>query len=150
MSGGTILSTSNHRPRLLVAALLATFLCCGCGAPGRNNPLDPAKGEDGASLSLSIPLPKYLADVVQRVVARLEGPGMEPLVKELDHPPLGPATGTIGAIPPGTGRILTIEGYDLAGELLFKGEKRDLAIVAGDTTRVELELVLVKAPPAAG
>lgn len=131
--------------RLLLALLLAAFACCGCGAPERDNPLDPANRE-GASLTLAIPLPKYLADVVQKVVARLEGPGMEPLVKELDHPPLGPATGTIGAIPPGIGRVLTIEGYDLAGELLFRGEKRGIAIVAGDTTQVELDLVLVKAP----
>jgi hypothetical protein len=135
--------TANYRP--LFALLLVAFLYPGCGAPERNNPLDPANRQ-GASLTLNIPLPKYLADVVQRVVARLEGPGMQPLVKELDHSPLGPATGTIGAIPPGTGRILTIEGYDLAGELLFRGEKRDIAIVAGDTTRVELDLVLVKAP----
>ncbi|MBI2501608.1 MAG: hypothetical protein HYW07_00040 [Candidatus Latescibacteria bacterium] len=139
--------TSGSRP--LSALLLAALLCSGCGAPGRDNPLGPANRE-GASLTLAIPLPKYLADVVQRVVARLEGPGMQPLVKELDHPPLGPATGTIGAIPPGIGRILTIEGFDLAGELLFRGEKRDIAIVAGDTTRVELDLVLVKAPPAVG
>ena len=130
--------------RLLLALLLATFLGAGCGAPERNNPLDPAIGQ-GASLTLSIPLPKYLAAVVQKVVARLEGPGMQPLVKELDHPPLGPATGTIGAIPPGTGRVLTIEGFDLAGEMLFRGEERDLTIVAGDTTRVELDLVLVNA-----
>jgi hypothetical protein len=126
--------------------LLAVLLCAACSAPERDNPLDPATG--GASLSLAIPLPKYLADVVQKVVARLEGPGMQPIVKELDHPPLGPATGTIGAIPPGTGRILTIEGFDLAGELIFKGEKRDLAIAAGDTNRVEIDLVLFKAPPA--
>lgn len=136
---------SNPGPHLLLAALLSIFLGTGCSAPERGNPLDPANHQS-ASLTLSIPLPKYLAAVVQRVVARLEGPGMQPLVKELDHPPLGPATGTIGAIPPGIGRVLTIEGYDLAGELLFKGEKRDIAIVAGDTTRVELVLVLVKAP----
>lgn len=138
----------NQRPALRfgLLLLLAVFLGAGCGAPERDNPLDPTTRE-GASLTLAIPLPKYLADVVQKVVARLEGPGMQPIVKELDHPPLGPATGTIGAIPPGTGRVLTIEGYDLAGELLFKGEKRDLAIVAGDTTRVELDLVLVKVPP---
>lgn len=138
--------SANSRP--LLALLLAAFLGAGCSAPERDNPLDPANRRD-ASLTLAIPLPKYLAAVVQRVVARLEGPGMQPVVKELDHPPLGPATGTIGAIPPGTGRVLTIEGYDLAGELLFRGEKRDIAIVAGDTIRVELDLVLVKAPPTA-
>ena len=138
--------TLSLRSCLLLAALLALSLYGGCGTPERNNPLDPANQEAEASLHLSIPLPKYLAEVVQRVVARLEGPGMQPLVKELDHPPLGPATGTIGAIPPGTGRILTIEGYDLAGELLFRGEQRNITIVAGDTTRVELDLVLVKAP----
>lgn len=143
MSGNPVPS---FRPCLLLAALLALSLCGGCGAPDRNNPLDPGKQGAGASLHLNIPLPKYLAEVVQRVVARLEGPGMQPLTKELDHSPLGPATGTIGAIPPGSGRTLTIEGYDLAGELLFRGEQRDITIVAGDTTRVELDLVLVKAP----
>lgn len=140
---------SNHataRCRPLLVLLLVPWWGAGCGAPQRDNPLDPASQDGGASLHLTIPLPKYLAEVVQRVVARLEGPGMEPLVKELDHPPLGPATGTFGAITPGTGRILTIEGYDLAGELLFRGEERDITIAAGDTTRVELDLVLVKAP----
>ena len=135
------------RPWFFLALLLTGFLLVGCASLERDNPLDPADQEH-ASLRLVISLPKYLAAVVQRVVARLEGPGMQPLTKELTHPPLGPATGTIGAIPPGTGRTLTIEGYDLAGELLFKGEKRDIAIVAGDTTQVELDLVLVKAPPA--
>lgn len=138
-------SQPSPRPWLSLALFLTGVLLVGCTAPERDNPLDPANRQE-ASLTLNIPLPKYLAAVVQRVVARLEGPGMQPITKELDHPPLGPATGTIGAIPPGTGRILTIEGFDLAGALLFKGEQRDIAIVAGDTTRVDLDLVLVKAP----
>jgi len=128
----------------LFAGVLAAFSLAGCGSLERDNPLDPQRRET-AVLSLAIPLPKYLADVVQKVVARLEGPDMQPITAELSHPPLGPATGTIGAIPPGTGRILIVEGYDLQGELLFRGERRDITIKARDTTRVEIELVLVKA-----
>jgi len=145
MNGKIAPRLSSTTALLWFALLLAASLCAACGAPGRDNPLDPANRE-GASLRLSIPLPKYLAEVVQRVVARLEGPDMQPIEKELDHSPLGPATGTIGAIPPGAGRVLTIEGYDLAGELLFRGEKRDITITSGDTTRVEIELTLVQAP----
>lgn len=124
--------------------LLAAYFQISCDALERDNPLD-ADGQETAVLALVVPLPKYLADVVQKVVARLEGPDMAPIVKELSRPPLGPATGTIGAIPPGIGRILTVEGFDLQGELLFRGERRDLTIRARDTTRVEIDLVLVQA-----
>jgi hypothetical protein len=37
---------------------------------------------------------------------------------------------------------LTIEGYDHSGRLILSGERRDITIVTGDTTRIVIDLRL--------
>jgi hypothetical protein len=133
-------------PRL--AVLFLGLLCFQCGSLQRDNPLDPDSASPTESavaptLSLVIPLPKALAAIVDRIVARLEAPGMLPIVKELHHTPLGPATLVIGAISPGSGRALFIEGFDFDGQLILTGEARNIEVVVGDTTRVIIDLQLV-------
>jgi len=127
--------------------------CLGCHALDRDNPVDPAADDpiadngEGAGLSLVVPLPKALATVVDSLVARLSGPDILTVTKPLDyHSPLGPATLTIGAISPGSGRTLTIEGYDLTGRLILSGERNDITIVTGDTTRITVDLRLTIDP----
>ena len=128
-------------PILLSLALLSAHCS---GPPESGNPLEVEEGPSAeSSLHLYLPLPKPLAQIVDRVVARLEGPGMQPIVAELEHGPLGPATGTIGAIPPGEERTLVVQGYDLVGTLIFEGRQEGISIQVGDTTRVEIELFLV-------
>ena len=132
---------------LLLALALGSH--AGCHALDRDNPVDPAIGDGGdrAGLSLVVPLPKALASVVDSLVAHLSGPGMVTVVKALDFPtPLGPATLTIGAVPPGEGRLLTIEGYDLTGRLILSGERANITIVTGDTTRISIDLRLTIDP----
>ena len=128
----------------------AALLCSRCSHQERDNTLNPespGQASQEASLSMFLPLPKPLVVVVHRVVATLQGPGIQTVVKDLDLSPLGPASGTIGALPPATGLTLTLQGFDLDGALLFKGEQRDIAINAGDTTRVNIELILVQDIP---
>jgi hypothetical protein len=142
--------------RFGIPFLLALVLSCylGCHAIDRDNPVDPAGvdqavagGRQSAGLTLVVPLPKTLATVVDSLVARLSGPDMTPVVKPLVYPsPLGPATLTIGAISPGVNRTLTIEGYDLTGRLILSGERRDITIVVGDTTRITIDLRLAIDP----
>jgi hypothetical protein len=96
---------------------------------------------------MRLPLPKALAAVVSRVEASLEGPGLRPVVKVLDHSPLGPATGVLGALQPGVDRVLTVRGFDLDDALIFEGQARGIAITAGDTVRVQLDLFLVGPTP---
>lgn len=132
---------------LLLALALGSH--AGCHTLDRDNPVDPAIGDGGdrAGLSLVVPLPKALASVVDSLVAHLSGPGMMAVVKAFDFPtPLGPATATIGAVPPGEGRLLTIEGYDLTGRLILSGERANITIVTGDTTRVSIDLRLTIDP----
>jgi len=120
-------------------------LTLGCHALDRDNPVDPAAGDGGggAGLSLVIALPKALSTVVDSLVARLSGPGMIPVVKPLDYTtPLGPATLTIGALSPGSDRTLTIEGYALTGRLILSGQRDDIHIITGDTTRITSDLRL--------
>ena len=62
------------------------------------------------------------------------------MVKELHISPLGPATGTIGTIPPGSGYALSLVGYDLDGNELFRGVQENITIIAGDTTTVSIDL----------
>ena len=137
------------RSGVLFLILLAfAFGGLGCRSLARDNAVDPAvdnglDAETGAGLSLVVPLPKALATVVDSLVARLTGPDMVPVVKPLDYPsPLGPATLTIGAVSPGSGLTLTIEGYDLTGRLILSGERGDITIVTGDTTRIAIDLRL--------
>lgn len=117
-----------------------------CGSLERDNPLDPASSQapPEAILSLYLPLPKPLVSVVHRVIARLEGPDFEPIVEELSLSPLGPATGTFGALQPGSDRTLILEGYNLRGELIFEGRREGITIIAGDTVRVEVQLRLIR------
>jgi hypothetical protein len=124
---------------------LLIFWLSACGGFERDNPYDPASGQprDDTALSLYLPLPKPLARVVNRIEAILEGPGMRTISTELTYTALGPANGTIGAIPPGTDRILTIRGYDLDGALLFSGQQRGITISVGDTTQIRLTLDLI-------
>ena len=132
---------------MAILASVALFLLQ-CGSLERNPPADPynARREEGSTLSLRLPLPKALVRVVHRIEAMLEGPDMLPVTKELDLSPLGPATGTMGAIPPGIGRTLTLKGFDLDGNLLFEGRQSNITISIGDTTSVVINLTLVQAP----
>ncbi len=142
-------------PRAVCALLLVGAALAGlrCGSLERNNPADPAAiGEPGepAVLSLYLPLPKPLAPVVYRVVATLEGTGVGPIEKELSLSPLGPASGTIGALAPGSDLTLTIRGYDLDDALLFEGTQTGITVTAGDTTTVDIDLVLRQPLPGDG
>ena len=143
--------------RLSTCLLLAFSCVLGCHSLDRNNPVDPASDAaiepglvaraNGASLSLVVALPKALATVVDSLVARFSGPDIPTIVKSLDYPsPLGPATLTIGAVSPGSGRTLTVEGYDLTGRLILAGERGDITVVTGDTTRITIDLRLTIDP----
>ena len=144
---------------------LILLTCSQCGPLERDNPLDPAAPdqvhssvegattgmEPSAALTLTLPLPKPLIIVIHRVVATLTGPDFQPIIKELTVSPIGPAFGTIGTIQPGQSRSLTLEGFDLEGNLLFTGSQNDITIVAGDTARVEILLELTQPlPPSDG
>ena len=135
--------------------VFACGLLCHCGSLERSNPADPAieyaaGGEQ--TLSLAVPLPKALVSVVDSMVARLTGPNITPITKSLIHSPLGPATVTIGALEAGGDRVVVVEGYDHDGNLIMMGEKRNITISVGDTTRVVLNLELLGLPvgPAEG
>lgn len=119
------------------------FLVGGCAPPEPDSPTGLAPTRDQAAVSVQVPLPKSLAAVIHRVVARLESPDQPVVEKELSVSPLGPAIGVIGALLPGTDRVLVLEGYDVLGALIFTGRTEGITIVAGDTARVEVELRLV-------
>ncbi|MEE2658162.1 MAG: hypothetical protein VX733_06630 [Candidatus Latescibacterota bacterium] len=143
------------RPTRHLSAAIALLGLLACSSLERDNPVDPAASsstatataaisQEGVSVTVLLPLTKTLAIVVDSVVARIEGPDMDPVVKQLIHAtPLGPATLTIGGISPGTGRTLKIEAYDLDGRLILSGQQRNLTIAVGDTTRVSLDLRLL-------
>ena len=132
------------RLRSALTPLLCSALFYHCSSAPPERPLAPSEQTPTAGISLSVPLPKALVIVVDKVVATLEVPGLQTIVKELTVTPLGPATGIIGPLPPSTGLTVTLSGFDLDGELLFNGQRRGLAITAGDTTRVTIELILVQ------
>ena len=130
----------------LPVLLCSLLLALGCNSLERNHPLDPSAavaGDEGAALTLSVPLPKPLATVVDSLVARLDVPNAPTIIKELTYEtPLGPALLTIGALSPGSGVTLTIEGYDLDGRLILTGTQTNITIAADDTTRVSIDLRL--------
>lgn len=133
----------------LTHLLLVLCLVLACQTAERDNPVDPQVSADGegANLALVVPLPKLLATVVDSLVARLSAPDIPTVVKPLIFTtPTGPAVLTIGAVAPGTGRTLTIEGYDLTGRLILAGERRDITVAVGDTTRVNIDLRLTIDP----
>jgi len=126
----------------------AALLSHHCGELGRDHPADPynTPTAETATLALRVPLPKALVRVVHRIEALLEGPDMRSISKDLALTPLGPATGLMGAIPPGSGRTLTLRGFDLDDNLLFEGRQSNISISVGDTTSVVIDLILVQEP----
>ncbi len=137
-----------HTIGLPATTAIAVLVIVACGSLERDNPADPGgvspEGSSFNTLSLVVPVPKPLVSVIDSLVAVLSGPGMTPIVKQLEHSPLGPATLTMGAVSPGTGRTLTIEGYDHDGALIIEGERRNISIVAGDTTSITINLSLLE------
>jgi hypothetical protein len=134
---------------LLTASLFVGFVCgIGCAGLERDNPFDADTSIESevapeATLTVAVPLPKALATVVDSLVAHLEVPDAPTVIKELTYDtPLGPALLTIGALSPGGGITLTIEGYDLGGRLILAGTQTDITIAANDTTRVSIDLRL--------
>ena len=134
------MSVCRIAPVILCAVLLAGG---GCAPPEPDNPAGPVAPRDQAAIAVRVPLPKALAAVIHRMVARLESPDQQPVERELSVTPLGPATGVIGALLPGTDRVLVLEGYDVLGALIFEGRTEGITITAGDTARVEVVLRLV-------
>ena len=144
---GAIFFMADRRFAIPAVFAILTWTSVTTGCSSDTTPSAATSVETTADLALSIPIPKALIIVVDRVVATLEGPGIQTVVKELDVSPTGPATGTIGAIPPAIGLTLTVEGFDLDGLLLFTGQQRGISISAGDTTVVNLQLTLVQEIP---
>lgn len=126
-------------------SLCAWIALVRCSDLERDNPVDPVArpAASPTSLSLTIGLSKILLSMIHRVEAILVSAEMDSVVKELDISPLGPATGTIGTIPPGSGYALSLVGYDLDGNELFRGVHENITIIAGDTTAVSIDLEFI-------
>lgn len=138
-----------------VTCISSAALLVNCGSFDRNNPVDPGGAAAQAQAELVVPepglrltvsLPKALVSVVDSVVAHLTGPNIVPVVKQLQHSPLGPATVTLGALSPGLDRVLIIEGYNHEGNLVMRAEKRNINITVGDTTRITMNMELMDLP----
>ena len=134
------------RSKTIALSLSVWLVLLGCSNLQRDNPVVPVAGTatETTSIDLVLPLSKILLSVVHRVEAILVSAEQDSVVKELNISPLGPATGTIGAILPSTGYILSVVGYDLDGNELFRGHLENITIIAGDTTTVAIELVLTQ------
>ena len=78
------------------------------------------------------------------MIAILEGPDMATIEKVVGHSPTGPGLLTIGAIPPGSDRTLTIRGFDHQGQLVMEGVKSNITIAEGDTARITISLTLAE------
>ena len=137
--------------------LLAVSTCIwSCGTLDRNNPVyvdNPnshsekhTSVDSKPSLTLAIALPKILVSVVDSMVARFTGPDIVPIVKEMQFSPIGPATVTLGALSPGHDRTLIVEGYDHDGNLIIRGEKHNIQISVGDTTRITINMEQMNIP----
>ena len=148
---------------MLYLFLFIALILTGCGGLDRSNPFDSAQtlvGKDQqsqtdttaetAELNLYLPLSKALSTIIHRIEAVITGPNIAPISKLLDISPLGPATGTIGALQSGDGYNLTLNGYDLNNELIFEGQQKNITISKNDTTLVEFELTLLKPFPDLG
>ena len=133
--------------RELITTLAVVAFISQCGSLERSNPADPVAESAETStqaLSLLIPVPKPLVSVIDSMVAILEGPDMTTIEKEVSHSPQGPGLLTIGAIPPGSGRTLTIRGFDHEGQLVMEGVQRNITIAEGDTAQVTINLTLAE------
>jgi hypothetical protein len=131
------------RPLCQALIGLALMALSACSEPLPAAPERSSTEAPRAALRLRFALPKALRAAVGRVVARLEAPDQDPVEGELEISPLGPAVGRLGALLPGTDRVLTVSGYDVLGTPIFVGQTTGITIAAGDTVAVEVALRLV-------
>ena len=122
---------------------MALSLFIACTSVERNNPYDSnGMSYEASALQIKLPLAKKISVVVHRIIATLESPKTQPISKELILTPLGPATGIITTLKPGNDYMLTLQGFDTEGTLLFEGNSTGINIIEGDTTLVEINLAL--------
>ena len=144
---------SARRTYWLAASLALLAAWSRCSSPEPPLAADESadlSGGPSAGLRLVLALPKPLISVVDSIVAVLDGPLPNPVVKTLAHSAEGPATAIIGAIVPGTGFSLVVRGYDHDGQVIVEGRQDGITVVAGDTVQVTLVLELVAPLPGEG
>ena len=115
------------RSKTIALSLRVWLVLLGCSNLQRDNPVVPVAGTatETTSIDLVLPLSKILLSVVHRVEAILVSAEQDTIL-------------------PSTGYILSVVGYDLDGNELFRGHQENITIIAGDTTTVAIELVLTQ------
>ncbi len=126
-------------------SLLCVAMCIStaCTSIERSNPYDANDNAyESSALLINLPMAKAVSVVVHRIIAILESPETKPISKQLTLNPLGPATGTITTLKPGENYTLVLQGFDTDGALLFEGSSVGIKISEGDTTLIEVDLIL--------
>ena len=127
---------------------VAMWIFTACTSVERTNPSDSNDNAyEQSTLLINLPLAKAVSVVIHKIIAILESPDTQPISKQLTLNPLGPATGTITTLKPGDNYTLILQGFDTDGALLFEGNSVGIKISEGDTTLVEVDLVLTQNTP---
>ena len=127
---------------------IAMWIFTACTSVERTNPSDSNDNAyEQSTLLINLPLAKAVSVVIHKIIAILESPETQPISKQLTLNPLGLATGTITTLKPGDNYTLILQGFDTDGALLFEGNSVGIKISEGDTTLVEVDLVLTQNTP---
>ena len=127
---------------------IAMWIFTACTSVERTNPSDSNDNAyEQSTLLINLPLAKAVSVVIHKIIAILESPETQPISKQLTLNPLGPAIGTITTLKPGDNYTLILQGFDTDGALLFEGNSVGIKISEGDTTLVEVDLVLTQNTP---
>ena len=127
---------------------VAIWIFTACTSTERTNPYDANNNAyEQSTLLINLPLAKAVSVVIHKIIAILESPETQPISKQLTLNPLGPATGVITTLKPGDNYTLILQGFDTDGTLLFEGNSGGIKISEGDTTLVEVDLVLTQNVP---
>ncbi|NBD12544.1 Kelch repeat-containing protein [Corallococcus silvisoli] len=119
-------------PALVLGLALAVMACGG-------------QSREEGSAHLVAMIQSASADSITQVTVNVSGPGMAPVSGSLSR--VGSSwSGTLSAIPVGTGRDFTAKAFDAGGVLRFEGQALGVTIGTGQTT-VLLTLQDLEPPP---
>lgn len=125
---------------LSVLTLSALLLLSGCGEKSvQPTRIDGSGSAGDGEVSLCLPIPKALAEVVARVEAVVSANDMETITQDLTIDENGNARGIIRNVPAGLARIVTLNAYDAGGTLIYTGSSR-VDVITGQTAQVKIIL----------
>ena len=126
--------------RLITALVLTAGILSGYGSCSKATD-DADTDQSAGRVRIAVPLPRPAEQGVEQVTCVITAPEMPTVQAQMSLGMDDMVRGTVEAVVPGTGRVVTLNAYDSAGELAYTGWATT-DIVAGQMTTLAVSVVM--------